>query len=91
MAVAYEHGFYIGQVTSVESKQAAMVQFLNQGYKDVLLCTPWPRVEDIAEIEAKFVFASEFEVLSSNNGRTWAVPELNHLNDLYQEYKDCYF
>ena len=88
VAVAYENDFYIGQTTMLDSQETATVQFLNQGYQDIFR---WPRVEDVADIESKFVFAFNFDVLSSNNGRTWSVPELDYLTELYQEYKDCYF
>ena len=48
-------------------------------------------IDDVAEIEAQFVFADNFSVDTANGGRTWLVPDLDYLEDLYCQYKLVYF
>jgi hypothetical protein len=88
VAVAYEDAFFIGMVMDVNNEAMATVQFLQRGYKDVFR---WPRVDDVAPVEQKFVFAHGFEVEMSPNGRTWLIPELSYLEDLFDQYRELYF
>jgi hypothetical protein len=87
IAVAYEEGFFVGTVSEVKSECMAVVQFLTRGARNVFR---WPTVDDIAPIQSEFVFAYEFEV-SSTNGQTYRVPELNYIEDLYEEFSSTFF
>ena len=88
VAVAYEEDFFIGEVIEKHSDDLATIQFLNRGYTDVF---KWPQVEDISKVESRFVFSSDFEVVSSNNGRTWIVTEFNYIKELYTDYRQINF
>lgn len=88
VAVAYDTDYYIGEVVTVENGTLATVQFMNRGFRNMFR---WPQVDDIAAIEAKYVFASDFEVLMAKNGRTWTVPELTYIVELYEQYRSTYF
>ena len=87
MAVAYETEFFIGCVISVDNPLKGTIQFLNQGAQSQFR---WPRVDDISDVEAKFVFAHDVDV-QTQNGRVWSIVELEYLNELYQEYKEMHF
>lgn len=88
VAVAYDNDYFIGKVINVQSELSATVQFLNRGYRNVFR---WPQVDDIAVIDAKYVFASDFDVALANNGRTCTVPELSYIVELYKQYGSMYF
>ena len=49
----------------------------------------WPTAEDITQVEAMYVFAWDVQ-LTSRNGRTWSVVELEDLEQSYQLYKETY-
>ena len=87
VAVAYETEFFIGCVISVDNPLKGTIQFLNQGAQSQFR---WPRVDDISDVEAKFVFAHDVDV-QTQNGRVWSIVELEYLNELYQEYKELHF
>ena len=88
VAVAYEEDFFIGEVIETHSESLATIQFLNRGYTDVF---KWPQLEDVTKVESKFVFTSDFDVVSANNGRTWIVPEFNYIKELYHDYRQIHF
>lgn len=88
VAVAYEEAFFVGQVIEVYNNNCGMVQFLNQGYQKVFR---WPKVDDTAETESKFVFSSNFECVLQHNGRTWRIPEINQITKSYEQYKQKIF
>ena len=87
VAVAYETEFFIGCVISVDNPLKGTIQFLNQGAQSQFR---WPRVDDISDVEAKFVFAHDVDV-QTQNGRVWSIVELEYLNELYQECKEMHF
>ena len=72
IAVAYEQDFFIGMVIEVHSDISGLVQFLNRGYMDTYR---WPGVDDVAIIQSKFVFLSDFEPITKNRCRTMTIPE----------------
>ena len=88
MAVAYEQDFFIGQVAEVYSEQCGLVQFLQRGYQNLFR---WPRVDDIADIEARFIFYADFESSSVNRGRSYTLAAIDKIIQLYEEYKTIYF
>ena len=53
--------FFIEQLVEVYGEQCGLVQFLQQGYKNVFR---WPRVDDVADTEAQFIFYADFECSS---------------------------
>ena len=87
VAVAYEEGFFVGIVSEVKSESLGVIQFLTRGPRNVFR---WPTIDDITTIESEFVFAYDFEV-SSMNGQTYRVPELNYIEDLYEEFSSTFF
>jgi hypothetical protein len=87
VAVAYEEDFFLGQVIEVNSNNSGLVQFLNRGYRDVFR---WPKVEDMATIDAEFVFHSDFDC-HTPNGRTWLVPDIKQIIKMYQCFRNLYF
>ena len=88
VAVAYEGDYFIGEVIEIYDESSAMIQFLTRGFKDVFR---YPQIDDVDTIDSKYVFAHDFEVNLSPNGRTWSVPELNYIDDLYKQYAEYYF
>ena len=87
VAVAYEGDFFVGSVINVSNSNVATVQFLMRGAKSSF---KWPPVDDVAEVESKFVFAHDFDV-TSENGRMWQVPDLEYIEELYNQYVKIYF
>lgn len=55
MAIYYDEDFYVGQVLEVQDEGCmASISFMSKvRNKNVFV---WPEVEDIASVEAKFVF-----------------------------------
>ena len=49
----------------------------------------WPQVEDIDDIDAKFVFAADFDVHVGS--RNIAVPHLHELDSQFKQYRELYF
>lgn len=88
VAVAYEEEFFIGTVLEVASSEVATIQFLNRGFQTVYR---WPRIDDVADVQSKFVFAADIEVVLNANGRTYSVSEIDYLQQLYEEYASEYF
>lgn len=83
VAVYYDESFFIGQVLDILSSEAAHVTFLEntKSRKDYFR---WPRLEDIAQVESKFVFRWNVEVLPvSNDGRIWQVEDIDEIVDAY--------
>ena len=87
VCVAYEVDYFVGTVIDVLSPGAALIQFLQKGAKGSFR---WPTVDDVAEVDCTFVISSDFEVVTSN-GRTWDVPELEYLGELYEQFKESNF
>ena len=87
VCVFYDNSYYVGQVLAIQNAQTADVKFLEKtrGRFDFFR---WPSCEDIAEVEAKFVFCWDFEVnIHSSDGRLWSVPEVKLLEKAYQRIK----
>ncbi|GFR82128.1 hypothetical protein ElyMa_002357500 [Elysia marginata] len=87
VAVFYDIKFYIGQVLEIVSPEKSIVKFMTD-----TKCHPeifkWPQTEDIAEVEAQYVFRWDFAVLpASNNFRMWQVPEISDIARVYQRLK----
>lgn len=79
VCVFYDNNYYIGQVLDIKNEETADVKFLEKtrGRCDFF---KWPACEDIAEVDAKFVFSWDFEVnIHSSDGRLWSVPEVKQL------------
>ncbi|KAL8579225.1 hypothetical protein ACOMHN_010809 [Nucella lapillus] len=62
VAVFYDQGFFIGQVTLVENPGTAHVSFLEntKSHRDYFR---WLRVEDVANVDSQYVFRWNVEVL----------------------------
>ncbi|KAL8568916.1 hypothetical protein ACOMHN_017088 [Nucella lapillus] len=62
VAVFYDQGFFIGQVTLVENPGTAHVSFLEntKSHRDYFR---WLRVEDVANVDSQYVFRWDVEVL----------------------------
>ena len=84
----YENDFFIGTVLEVASSGVATIQFLNRGFQTVYR---WPRIDDVADVRSKFVFAADIEVVLNANGCTYSVSEVDYLQQLYEEYASEYF
>lgn len=83
VAVAYNEGYFIGEIIEVKAKDVASVQFMKAGYARKFT---WPSVVDCDEnLDSKFVFCSEFPII--NNGRYCEIPGLDHIEKLYNVYK----
>jgi len=86
VAVAYDKGWYLGQVVVIQSCDKGSVQFL----KHVRGCQyTWPSVEEVEEIEALHVFDSDIEV-STTNGRVWSVKQHSSIDVKYRHVKHLY-
>ncbi|KAL8572448.1 hypothetical protein ACOMHN_005594 [Nucella lapillus] len=84
VAVFYDQGFFIGQVTLVENPGTAHVSFL-ENTKSCRDYFRWPRVEDVANVDSQYVFRWDVEVLPvSNDGRIWQVSDLQDIADAYK-------
>ena len=86
IAVAYELDYFIGQVLDIKSDQLALVQFMSKGYNATY---KWPQVEDLDDIDAKFVFAADFDVHVGS--RNIVVPHLHELDSQFKQYRELYF
>ncbi|KAL8561173.1 hypothetical protein ACOMHN_029244 [Nucella lapillus] len=84
VAVFYDQGFFIGQITLVENPGTAHVSFLEntKSHRDYFR---WLRVEDVANVDSQYVFRWDVEVLPvSNDGRIWQVSDLQDIADAYK-------
>ena len=88
VAVAYDQKFFIGEIISVYNPNSALIQFLTRGYRDVFR---WPQVDDVDTVDAMYVFAHDIDLKLANNGRSWIVPELDYLENLFRQYSALYF
>ena len=83
--------FYVGQVLEMQDEGSmASISFMSKvRNKNVFV---WPEVEDIASVEAKFVFFWDVQ-LSSTNGRTWLGEDVDDIMQSYKLYKDrfCWY
>ncbi|KAL3857378.1 hypothetical protein ACJMK2_012053 [Sinanodonta woodiana] len=79
VGVLYDSDYYIGEVTAVQTEAVGTVNFLERcmirddAYR-------WPDIPDEADVNAEYVFISDFE-LGSANGRVWMVKHPNILKD----------
>ena len=73
---------------NVTSPEVATVQFLNRGFQTIYRR---PRIDDVADVQNRFVFASDVEVLLCATGRTYCVSEIGCLQQLYEKYAAEYF
>ncbi|KAL8618144.1 hypothetical protein ACOMHN_034371 [Nucella lapillus] len=66
VAVFYDQGFFIGQVTLVENPGTAHVSFLEntKSHRDYFR---WLRVEDVANVDSQYVFRWDVEVLPASS------------------------
>ncbi|GFO27461.1 hypothetical protein PoB_005396600 [Plakobranchus ocellatus] len=88
VAVYYDDQFYIGQVTDIASPESAEIKFLEQTKANEEYLR-WPRTNDIAIDDAKFVFAWDFDVPPvSSNCRLWTIVCLSALKLYYSRIKD---
>jgi aubergine-like protein len=87
VAVAYEEDFFIGSVVDIKSPDLASIQFLSNIKVNKF---KWPSVDELADVESKFIFAMDFDVTSAN-GRVWEVPEFKYVKTLYKQYEQMYF
>jgi len=72
----------------VASSEVATIQFLKRGFQTVYR---WPRIDDVADVRSKFVFAADIEVVLNANWRTYSVSEVDYLQQLFEEYAPEYF
>ena len=84
VCVAYEVDYFVGTVIDVLSPGVGLIQFLQKGARGSFR---WPTVDDVAEVDCTFVISSDFEVVTSND-RTWDVPEIEYLGELYEQFKE---
>ena len=86
VAIYYDELFHLRQVLVAEDEgSAASVSFMSKvPIKNVFI---WPEIEDIATVEAKFVFAWDIK-LSSTKGRTWLAEKVDDIIQSYKAYKD---
>ncbi|GFS27350.1 nucleoprotein TPR-like [Elysia marginata] len=87
VAVYYDEQFYVGQVINIISADSAEIKFLEQTKANEEYFR-WPRADDIAVVDAKFVFAWNFDVAPvSNNCRLWMTDCFAALNVSYSRIK----
>jgi hypothetical protein len=89
VAVAYDEQYFLGKVVEMADVNKATINFMRRGYQNTF---QWPQVEDLDEVEAKFVFACDFDVVpSGGRGRVWTVPDLKNIEKLYLKYQKKFF
>ncbi|GFO43030.1 hypothetical protein PoB_006953500 [Plakobranchus ocellatus] len=90
VAVYYDNSFYVGQVITILQPHEAEVKFLEQtkARSDYFR---WPRADDIAKVDAEFVFAWDFNVQPvSSDCRIWQVENVEDLLQSYERIKAAY-
>ena len=81
--------YFIGMVNEVNSQNFAVIQFLNRGPKNIFC---WPRVDDVATVDAEYVFASHLEVTTGAGRRPiHSVIQLEYIVELYNSFKQKNF
>ncbi|GFR61946.1 hypothetical protein ElyMa_000117500 [Elysia marginata] len=90
VTVYYDNTFYVGQVISVLQSTQAEVKFLEQTkVRKDYFC--WPRADDIALVDAEFIFAWDFDVLPvSSDCRIWQVANVDDLTAAYERIRIGY-
>ena len=85
VAVAYNEGFFIGQVTSAQSAENILINFLmkskNEMYK-------WPRRKDSDSVSTKYIFCSSPRV--QKVGDAYVVTNGDAVKHIYETYKKKY-
>lgn len=76
-------GYYIGQVTEVFSCYAALVQYLRDTPRRGIF--KWPRVDDIAETNAAYIFRWDIDVRANN--RQWVVHGIEDIENTYMRIR----
>ena len=84
---SYEVDYFEGTVIDdvvidVLYPEVTTIQFLQKGDGSFR----WPRADDVAEVDGRFVISSDFEIVTTN-GRTWDVPELDYLGESYEQFR----
>ncbi|KAL3860484.1 hypothetical protein ACJMK2_010606 [Sinanodonta woodiana] len=79
VGVLYDSDYYIGEGTAVQTEAVGTVNFLERcmigddAYR-------WPDIPDEADLNAEYVFISDFK-LGSANGHVWMIKHPNILKD----------
>lgn len=90
VAVYYENGFFVGQVTKVNDQDNGEINFLEKS-KDGLVYR-WPAKEDKCNISADVVFASKLSLApSSSSGRAFVVLQPKDLQARYHTFRQYLF
>lgn len=69
----YDEKHYIGQVVDIHAPSEAQVQFLQKSRGNNAFFR-WPDIEDVADVNARFVFRSDIDVVPIGDARIWKVP-----------------
>ena len=91
VAVGYENDVYVGEVENILTSATAVVNFMSQ-CKQKQTTFKWPETVDKAEVDQKFVLASDFN-MSTTNGRFWTLSQAEHklIQAKYRAFKQLYF
>ena len=83
----YDDSFYVGEVVHVISDILAVVKFLKQSSENIFR---WPGVEDIADVEAKYLLSGDLDVNMCANGRSLYIKNAPDFENLWLEYKELF-
>ena len=71
----------------IKADGVAVVKFLQKTTGRFEKIFKWPATVEIAEVNARFVFAWDFDVdIESSDGRVWSVPSVNDLCKQYDRH-----
>ena len=59
VGVAYESHWFVGIVIEILSRNIVTIQFIYHGPEDTF---KWPRCDDIANVEANFIFVNDLDL-----------------------------
>ena len=85
VAVGYDIGYFIGQVTSAQSAESVCVNFLTR-CKDGTY--KWPRRKDMATLSSKYVFYSCPR--TQQVGKAFVLHNEENVKNLFEDYQKKY-
>jgi len=88
VAVAYDDQYFVGQVTNI-TRNVMTVKFLKRGTNGYYI---WPRRNDIAEVDLKFIFSAsvQFEGRGLDKNGVGFIVDEDDLQEQYEAYKNDY-
>ncbi|XP_070550462.1 uncharacterized protein [Ptychodera flava] len=89
VAVAFDNSWYVGQVRNTKDNTVT-VNYMERCQSQTNHFI-WPRKDDVADTDVKFVLCRDVEVVPGNNLRYFCVTDIERIEKAYNRYWNKYF